>query len=118
MKQMLVIKANGQIEVKPYSGDVEQIQQVVGGYVECVNFSDTTSLWVNEEGKCIGLPPNLFATRLWEKFYGRTDIVVGDVAVLGGVDDEGDTLGCPQSIIDEVKGWTDSMQPTVKVYAW
>jgi hypothetical protein len=118
MKQMLVIRANGQIAVKPYNDGIEEIQQIVGGYVEVVGLDNNTSLWVNEEGKCIGLHPNLFATRLWEKFHGRTDIVVGDVAILGGTDEDGNSMGCPQNVIDEVRSWASAMEPTVRVYGW
>ena len=45
----------------------------------------------------ISLPHNPFGQALWEKSYGRTDYIVGDVVITGGVDDEGETI----SLTDE-----------------
>ena len=56
---------------------LEEMQRAVGGYVEHVTLDGRTGLWVNEEGKLTGLPVNSLATRVWEFYYGPTDVIVG-----------------------------------------
>jgi hypothetical protein len=109
-KKMLKIGANGKIEVVAYTG-YESLRDGVGGYIECISLSDTVSLWCNENGKLDGLPPNMFATMLFAEVFGNADIIVGDCCVLGGVDEEGESLECPQDVIDKVKRWADKLQP-------
>jgi hypothetical protein len=41
------------------------------------------------------MQPNVIATHLWEKSFGMTDIIMGDVVFTGGTDDEGDNLVLP-----------------------
>lgn len=76
---------------------LEKLQSAVGGWVQAIDLSDTMSMWCNEEGKMNSLPHNPFGQAFWEKSYGRTDYIVGDVVMTGGVDDEGETI----SLTDE-----------------
>lgn len=49
----------GKIEVKEIPNELKALQVEVGGYIEEAGiFADVASL-VNEEGRLIGLPPNL-----------------------------------------------------------
>jgi hypothetical protein len=64
------------------------LQESVGGWVECVGFPNF-DMWLNEEGKLIGLPVNRAATKLWESQYGPTDVMMGNVVITGVPDDEG-----------------------------
>jgi hypothetical protein len=62
-------------------------------------------MWMNEEGKLIGLPTNVLATRLCRtaKYtIAQTDYIVGSV-VFTGVDHLGDVVDCPQDFIDVCK---------------
>lgn len=73
-----------------------QLQEAVGGLVQAADLHDDLTLWCNEEGKLInGMQPNVIATHLWEKSFGMTDIIMGDVVFTGGTDDEGDNLALP-----------------------
>jgi len=59
-------------------------------------------MWLNEEGKLLGLPRNELATslcQLMERPIAETDFIAGSV-VFTGVDEQGDTVACPQSWID------------------
>ena len=112
-KKMLKISTDGKVEVVPYTG-YESLNRGVGGWFECINLSDSVSLWCNENGKLDGLPPNMFATMLWVEAFGHTDIIVGDVCVLGGVDDEGESLECPQEVIDKVISWSKSLSASAR----
>lgn len=72
----------------PREGGLSAMQEAVGGYIECVSF-DGFEMWLNEEGKLIGLPINEVATVIWEANYGATDVILGNVLFMGEVDDEG-----------------------------
>lgn len=76
-----------------YGKSYEMLKSAVGGWIECVSLDKDLDMWVNEEGKLLGLPVNEIATHCWESVYGRTDIIVGDVIFTGGVDEDGETLG-------------------------
>jgi hypothetical protein len=76
----------------------------VGGMIECVSLSDKIDMWINEEGKVYNFDLNPLATAIWEHKYGKTDIIVGDVILTGGVDEEGETLGLSDDIFEKL--WT------------
>jgi hypothetical protein len=67
------------------------LQSAVGGYVELVGLADGLDLWVNEEGKNLGLDHNPHAQKVWERFFPvGSDYLVGDVVFTGGSDSEGE----------------------------
>jgi hypothetical protein len=111
MKKFAVIKTNGSVEFHEVDSEKEYdfLSGAVGGWIQSVflrnDFEDFT-LWCNEEGKLTGLPFNAFATELWENSYGKTDLIVGDVVLTGGSDDEGETLGLTQEQVDRLAGLT------------
>jgi hypothetical protein len=72
----------------PRENGLSIMQEAVGGYIECVSFDDY-EMWLNEEGKLIGLPVNEAATAIWEMEYGATDVIMGNVLMTGVADDEG-----------------------------
>jgi hypothetical protein len=70
------------------------LNRLVGGYFQCIPLVDGIHLWVNEDGKGIGLAPNANAQALWDAVYGfGTDYVVGEAVLTGGADRHGNTLG-------------------------
>ena len=83
----LLVKADGSLSVVVPIGrefTLEELQGFVGGYIELLKirggvdgYGDFEMMFVNEEGKLRGLPPNLIATALY--VYGAHDAVVGDV---------------------------------------
>lgn len=57
--------------------DLDTIKGFVGGYIEAVSLGDDGtlfSLYVNEEGLLLGLPPN----RVFTRFDGNKVPIVGD----------------------------------------
>ena len=76
-----IYKANGEvIETTPKNGkdfSLEEMQAIVGGYIEIVYLDNGKLMIVNEEGKINGLPLNENASML----VGYTDLVMGDVLV-------------------------------------
>lgn len=77
-----IIKANGSTQdIEPKNGSdfqLEELQKIVGGYIEILYLNDGRLMVCNEEGKLNRLPYNEKATRLFGLSY---DYVVGDVLV-------------------------------------
>lgn len=84
--------------------DLEYLQKQVAGWVEALGIPDTeVTMYLNEEGKIVGLPVNPRANRLAHRHRAvfPTDIIVGDVVIVGPTDDDGyDT-----SLSDEHVAW-------------
>ena len=57
-----IYRTNGDVEIiEPKNGtdfQLEELSAIVGGYIECLNFTDGSLLVCNEEGKLMNLPYN------------------------------------------------------------
>lgn len=96
MKTALRINTDFTTEILDLQDDsLKKLQGAVGGLIQAVDLHDDLTLWCNEEGKLIGLTPNVIGTHLYEKNFGMVDVIMGDVVFSGGTDDEGDNLGLP-----------------------
>ena len=97
MRKALQINIDGttnHLDLEAPEGSLRLLQGAVGGWIQAIDLSDNLTMWCNEEGKLDGLATNSFATRLFTKRFGEgTDIIVGNIVLTGGVDDEGETLG-------------------------
>lgn len=73
------------IEIEPKNGtdfSLEELQGVVGGYIEIVRLGGNQLMVVNEEGKLNRLPFNSLATNALRLVYPQSDdIIVGDVLI-------------------------------------
>lgn len=92
-----LIKASGETAtVAPKNGHsftLEELQELVGGYIENVYLDDGRIMIVNEEGKFSGLSLNKKATDIADAVILPWDVIVGDAVVgtykeMGGDDDE------------------------------
>jgi len=83
-----IIKANGQeVETEPINGtdfQLEELKDIVKGWIEIVWLPDGRLMCVNEEGKCYGLPINDKATEIYQSAFGYSDFICGDVLVCDG----------------------------------
>lgn len=113
MKDALVIPAQGapyKAEI-PTNKELEELQRLVGGFIEYVPVYDEEqkevglSLFCNEEGKIDGLPVNLRATHYFGFALQKGDVLVGDIVIMGPPDDDGETLP-----LDEIDDWVDSFE--------
>ena len=96
MKTALRINTDFTTEVLDNETDsLKKLQEAVGGWVQAADLRDDLTLWCNEEGKLIGLTPNIIGTHLYEKNFAVTDTIMGDIVFTGGTDDEGDNLALP-----------------------
>lgn len=79
-----IIKTDGtKIKIAPDAKTytLEEMQEIVGGYIEFVWLSPFYLMVVNEEGKLNGLQLNESATDLLRLYKDTTDFIVGDVLV-------------------------------------
>jgi hypothetical protein len=102
MEKVLSITTDNTVEIKEVDSiEYETLYEAVNGLVELVSINDDIDMWLNEEGKLIGLEPNILATLLFNKAFPTKDIIMGNIIITGGADDEGNTVGLSDaSIID------------------
>jgi glucose dehydrogenase len=94
MKKALRVNTDFTTEVLIIDPDgYTPLRDAVGGLIQAVDLSPNMTMWCNEEGKLMGLTPSIIGTYMWEKTFGMTDIIVGNVVFTGGTDEDGETLG-------------------------
>lgn len=86
--------------------DLTTYQNLVGGHLEAVRLDDPpASMYINDEGKLLGLPVNIRATQLaWAHNEGLRghDLLAGPAFVTGPVDREGLDTAVPQAYLDQL----------------
>ena len=99
MKTALRINTDFTTEVLDLSSnEYNQLRDAVGGLIQPVDLNSDFTLWCNEEGKLInGMEINTIGTHLYEKSYAMTDVIMGNIVLTGGTDDEGETLPLPST---------------------
>ena len=99
MKTALRINTDFTTEVLDLSSnEYNQLRDAVGGLIQPVDLKPDLTLWCNEEGKLInGMEINTIGTHLWEQTFGMTDVIMGNIVLTGGTDDEGETLPLPST---------------------
>lgn len=94
------------------TADLETLQHLVGGNIEAVSGKDW-HFYLNEEGKILGLEPNVRAGALVLELTGDlTDVYCGDVVFLGETAD-GDEADVPASVRVLAALIIGAAQPTV-----
>lgn len=68
-----------QAEVVEIDNNLDELQQIVGGYIEAVNLPNVRNVtgFVNDEGLLIGLEPNIYRPEFKDAFVGPI-VFVGD----------------------------------------
>jgi hypothetical protein len=105
MKLGIRVTTTGAVEELDMTADgLQVLQTAVGGWVQAIDLDDELTMWLNEEGKLVGLAHNPYAQLAWDKRFGaHTDYMVGDVVFTGGTDEEGATLGLDQDTADQIR---------------
>lgn len=94
------------------TADLDTLQQLVGGNIEAVS-GDDWHFYLNEEGKILGLEPNVRAGALVLQLTGDLqDVYCGEVVFLGETDD-GDEADVPASVRVLAALIIGAAQPTV-----
>lgn len=61
--------------------ELEELQEVVGGYIEIIRLNDGRLIIVNEEGLLHGLPVNIEATNILRRDHSTAQYIVGNAIV-------------------------------------
>ena len=79
--KILVVEPQKSPYSKDISGTLEELQAIVGGYIQAIYpFDDPIALVCNEEGKLIGLPQNRLICGRSGRVY---DIICGTFFLVG-----------------------------------
>ena len=88
MKENLIVKTDGSKHViTPKNGknfELEELQEIVGGYIQAIRLSESQSMIVNENGKLYNLEHNAEASVIAHSYRAifDNDFIVGDVAII------------------------------------
>ena len=61
--------------------ELEEMQKIVGGYIEIVRLNDGRIIIVNEDGLSLNLPVNIEATNILRRDHSTTEYIVGTAIV-------------------------------------
>ena len=115
-KHAILATANNDLDVVDFdeSKSYETIKEAIGGgTIQCITLQSLgVDMWIDDTGKLINDPQiNAFGSALWVDSYDLTDIIVGDIIITGGVDDEGKTLGLTdEQVVSVLKAASDVMR--------
>lgn len=99
----VVITTEGEKSVVTFTiGDSYKIlSATVEGMIECVSLSDNEDLWCNENGIAEGKPLNLIASAIYSETFNAGNPILGNVIITGGADEEGETLGLSDELVEK-----------------
>lgn len=81
--------------------ELDTLQALVGGMLEVIAWRGDASFYINEEGKALGLGPNVAGFRLHRTGMFRLmpgDFLVGPIVITGRPDEEGWDTDVPESV--------------------
>lgn len=81
---VLFIAAGEKPEVKSIGKELEDMQQLVGGYIEYYPLDENAAIICNEEGKNMGLPLN---RAVYDDSGTLTEIIAGDFFICSAPED-------------------------------
>jgi hypothetical protein len=111
----VLVLSNGNLETKEIGNRLEDLQEIVGGYIEIPFLSETLyekgiDVIINEEGKLIdGLKPEIAIVN--EKQGNILDLVYGN-CIFASHDDEGETVGLTE---EQIKVVTEELETVVEL---
>ena len=80
-----IYKTDGDVcDIEPNNGtdfQLEELQKIVGGFIEIADLRNGQIMIINEEGKIMSLPYNERATELYRKKVCKGDFIAGDVLI-------------------------------------
>jgi hypothetical protein len=117
MRNVLQINTDGStliLDLDGAAGSYGTLRTAVGGLIEYVPLPGCEMV-VNEEGKYNGSKRNIVATSLFEQAYGAgTDVIMGNVVIVGLTDDEGETTALNPLAIDLLQEGARMIQQRIR----
>lgn len=95
----VIVDPDGTVRNTEIENSLGGFQAVVGGYIEGV-FGNVATVYVNEEGLLMGLPPNPLATLFAQRILGAGVVLHGTALILGPGDGEGNDTDVRKSVVD------------------
>jgi hypothetical protein len=97
----------------PGSALAEAVQDAVGGFFELIQAPHNTGMYLNEDGKALGLAENIVATAIAHD-AGLTmgDYIVGPVVIVG----QTDAMGYETSVPDEFLAYATGLGCHIEVH--
>lgn len=101
----VLVLENGMLEEKEIENTLESLQKIVGGWIEIPYIShrfaeETIDVIINEEGKMIGLEPQIAVVRKDDNKI--LDLVMGN-CIFASHDEEGNTVALNDKQIKVIK---------------
>lgn len=101
----IIIESNGNMYLQKV-GELEELQKLVGGYIEGITLGDTGQFfYVNEDGIEMGLPRNDVATKLCSDHkvgLSFDDFIKGTMVIVGPSDGNGENTDVSPILIQEL----------------
>ena len=88
----ILVKVFEQPKVVEIENNLSTLQNYVGGLIDIVEIEEDVDIIINDEGKLLGLSPNLV-------LYEFRDIIVGDFLVVG--QKNGETISLSEEKIEK-----------------
>lgn len=88
----ILVKVFEQPKVVEIENNLSTLQKYVGGLIDIVEIEEDVDIIINDEGKLLGLSPNLV-------LYEFRDIIVGDFLVVG--QKNGETISLSEEKIEK-----------------
>ena len=114
----IIITTEGKKSVVTFTiGDsYKLLSDSVGGMIECVGLSENEDLWCNDNGISERLPLNMIASAIYSEAFGAGNPILGDVIITGGADDEGETLGLSDELIEKWMTYSKQVIPSAYLF--
>lgn len=108
MIKVLVLKHDDDTaHLQEVEGSLADFQKIVGGLIEAFPVGRFGNMYLNDEGKLLGLPYNHNAQALLAEVGQRMlpgDFIVGDVVLTGDPDSEGNDTSVSPVLLNLVQG--------------
>lgn len=103
----LIVPVAGPARVEDLDpNDLDAMQRLVGGYFEVVVVPGAV-MWVNEDGRRLGLPHNQLASELINGIAVMAGVrgipILGDVVLTGPADGRGDWTDVPDALVGAIR---------------
>lgn len=96
----LYIEPNQSFRTLRIKNELSSYQKAVGGYIECIDLPNGTTIICNEEGKINGLPLN---RAIRDENGEIIDIVAGNIVIVGFDAYEGEFISLTEEQTEELK---------------
>jgi hypothetical protein len=109
-----VSEATSIVELSDEGSQLQDLNALVGGYIEAIGLWPEVTAYLNEEGKLDGMLPNRRATQLarFTQAIMPDDYIAGPLVVIGFDPETGENRDIPDSLANVLTG--ESLTPVLR----